>query len=33
MHLKWPSGHSRLKHGLHAMSIFATCASGDSGGV
>ena len=23
MHLKWPSGHSRLKHGLHAMSIFA----------
>ena len=33
MHLKWPSGHSRLKQGLQAMSILATCASGESGGV
>src|SRR5687768_11213093 len=33
MHLKCPSGHSRLKQGLHAMSIFATCAIDDSGGV
>src|SRR4030095_14380848 len=33
MHLKCPSGHSRLKHGLHSMSILATRASGESGGV
>src|SRR5690349_25168998 len=33
MHLKCPSGHSRLKHGLQTMSIFAICAVGDSGGV
>ena len=33
MHLKCPSGHSRWKHGLQTMSIFATRASGDSGGV
>src|SRR5262249_44306122 len=33
MHLKWPSGHSRLKHGLQAMSIFATFALADRGGV
>src|SRR5689334_21351149 len=33
MHLKCPSGHSRLKHGLHEMSMRAICAVGDSGGV
>jgi len=33
MHLKWPSGHSRRKHGLHAMSILAIFARGDIGGV
>src|SRR4029453_3898217 len=33
MHLKCPSGHSRLKQGLQAMSILATRAIGDSGGV
>jgi hypothetical protein len=33
MHLKWPSGHSRLKHGLHAMSMRAMVAFGDIGGV
>ena len=33
MHLKWPSGHSRLKHGLQAMSIRAIVAFGDIGGV
>ena len=33
MHLKCPSGHSRLKHGLQAMLIRATCAIVDSGGV
>ena len=33
MHLKWPSGHSRWKHGLHAMSMRAMCATVDSGGV
>ena len=33
MHLKWPSGHSRLKQGLQTMSIFAIFARGDSGGV
>ena len=33
MHLKCPSGHSRLKHGLHSMSILATRANGDKGGV
>jgi hypothetical protein len=33
MHLKCPSGHSRLKHGLQTMSILAMRATGDSGGV
>src|SRR5450432_4298163 len=33
MHLKCPSGHSRLKHGLHSMSILAISATGESGGV
>src|SRR5690242_18900224 len=33
MHLKWPSGHSRLKQGLHSMSSLATRASGERGGV
>src|SRR5664279_4254780 len=33
MHLKCPRGHSRLKHGLHSMSILAMRATGDSGGV
>src|SRR5947199_10741187 len=32
-HLKCPSGHSRWKQGLQAISIFAICATGDSGGV
>ncbi len=29
MHLKWPSGHSRLKQGLHGRSSFRMRASGD----
>ena len=33
MQLKCPSGHSRLKHGLHLMSSLMTCACPDSGGV
>ena len=38
MHLKWPSGHTRLKHGLQAISILAMRANpgwddSDSGGV
>src|SRR5215472_13708225 len=33
MHLKCPRGHSRLKQGLHSMSIFATRAMGERGGV
>src|SRR3954462_6177199 len=33
MHLKWPSGHSRLKHGLHAISILTMLATGERGGV
>ena len=33
MHLKCPSGHSRLKQGLQAMSMRATCATGEIGGV
>ena len=33
MHLKCPSGHSRLKHGLQAMSMRAILAVADIGGV
>jgi hypothetical protein len=33
MQLKCPSGHVRSKHGLHSMSSFITCATGDIGGV
>src|SRR5512135_875917 len=33
MQLKCPSGHSRLKHGLHGRSSLSTCALSDSGGV
>ncbi len=33
MHLKCPSGHTRWKQGLHSMSMRATRASGDNGGV
>ena len=33
MHLKCPSGHSRLKHGLQAMSMRAILRRGDIGGV
>ena len=29
MHLKCPSGHSRLKQGLHSMSSLSTCACAD----
>jgi len=33
MQRKWPSGHSRWKHGLHTMSMRAIRAESDSGGV
>jgi hypothetical protein len=33
MHLKCPSGHSRLKHGLQAISMRAILAAADIGGV
>src|SRR3954471_16123138 len=33
MQRKWPRGHSRLKHGLHTMSMRAIRAVSDSGGV
>ena len=33
MQLKCPSGHSRLKQGLHSRSSLRICALGESGGV
>jgi hypothetical protein len=33
MHRKCPSGHSRLKQGLQAMSMRAILAASDIGGV